>query len=212
MKKLVLAIVSNMLMIILPLLAKPHLIFHYKILILIIGGICVWLTQPPVSVDETNTKKDSDRFSVILILVMSLVSVVAPVVEWAYFIEVQPGLTWFTVGGIAMLITGIVFRAWAVTTLGDFFTATVQIKDNHRLITDGPYSIVRHPSYTGAFLAITGSAVVLQSWVGLSIAIICMTVAYYVRISIEEKELSDHFGNDYVDYKKSTRRIIPFVW
>jgi protein-S-isoprenylcysteine O-methyltransferase Ste14 len=212
MKKLVLALVSNSLMIVLPLLGKPVLMVNYKILILVAANVCIWLTQPAFTVKETNDKKESDKFSVILILSMSYISIVIPIIHWAYFMQNHSAFTWFTAAGILMMITGIVFRAWAVNTLGAFFTPTVQIQNNHQLVTKGPYSIVRHPSYTGAFLSIVGGALVLDSLLGLIAGCLAMTVAYYFRIKIEEDELTTHFGKSYSEYKQRTKKIIPFVW
>ena len=146
MKKFLLASISNIIMIVLPLLGKPSLIFHYKIILIIVGSICMWLTQPPVTVKETTDKKSSDKSSVILILFMSFISVVAPVIDWAYFKTEQDSFSVFTLIGICFIVIGISFRAWAVNRLGKFFTATVQIKEDHNLITSGPYTIVRHPS------------------------------------------------------------------
>jgi protein-S-isoprenylcysteine O-methyltransferase Ste14 len=184
----------------------------WKILLMIAGSISMWLTQPPVSVQETNDKQNSDRFSVILILAMSALGVIAPIVDWAYFHETHNQFDWVTVLGIATLLFGIYFRAWAVNTLGKFFTATVQIKDDHQLVTGGPYQIVRHPSYTGAFLAIVSSSLILHSWLGFFIAFLAMCLAYYVRINIEERELIGKFQDQYLQYKKTTKMIIPYVW
>ncbi|MES2330651.1 MAG: isoprenylcysteine carboxylmethyltransferase family protein [Bacteroidota bacterium] len=211
MRKIFLASVSNMLMIVLPLLGKPALMLNWKILFIIIGSISMWLTQPPVSVKETGDQKSSDRFSVILILLMSFISVVVPVVDWAYFKEAAGDFTIYSAIGILMVVTGISFRAWAVRSLGKYFTATVQIKDDHRLVKTGPYHIVRHPSYTGAFLALIAGGVILESLAGFIISCIAMIIAYYVRIGIEEKELIARFGNDYLAYKRETKMIIPYV-
>ena len=212
MRKIMLASISNILMVILPLLGKPGLMIHYKILIIIAGSISMWLTQPAFTVKETSDQKKSDRFSVVLILCMSFISVVVPVIDWAYFTTAQNSFDGITVLGILMIVTGITFRALAVRYLGKYFTPTVQIKDDHRLVTSGPYSIVRHPSYTGAFLAIVAGGVVLESLTGFIISCIAMIIAYYVRIGIEEKELTAWFGNDYLLYKKRTKMIIPYVW
>lgn len=212
MRKLVLASVSNILMVILPLLGRPVLMVHYKILVIIAGSICMWLTQPAFTMKETSDKKSSDRFSVILILAMSLVSVVAPVLDWAYFSTQRDAFSMFTFLGILMIVIGIGFRAMAVRFLGKYFTPTVQIKEDHNLITTGPYQIVRHPSYTGAFLAIIAGGVVLESLIGFIISCTAMIVAYYVRIGIEEKELTLRFGDDYLAYKQRTKMIIPYVW
>lgn len=212
MRKVFLAAVSNLLMIVIPLFGNPKLILDWKILLMIVGSIAMWLTQPPVSVEETNEKQSSDRFSVILILAMSALGVIAPIIDWAYFHEQKNLFNWITFAGIATLLFGIYFRAWAVNTLGKFFTATVQIKDDHQLIQSGPYQIVRHPSYTGAFLAILATSLILNSWIGFFIAFIAMSYAYYVRIRIEEKELTGKFQDRYIEYKKTTKMIIPYVW
>ncbi|MFN7274055.1 MAG: methyltransferase family protein [Bacteroidota bacterium] len=212
MRKMILAVVSNLLMIVIPLLGNPKLILDWKILLMIFGSIAMWLTQPPVSVEETNEKQSSDRFSVILILAMSALGVIAPIIDWAYFLVDKNLVNWITFAGIITLLFGIFFRAWAVNSLGKFFTATVQIKDDHQLIQSGPYQIVRHPSYTGAFLAILATSLILNSWIGFFIAFIAMSYAYYVRIGIEEKELTGKFKERYIEYKKTTKMIIPYVW
>lgn len=211
MRKIFLASVSNILMIVLPLLGKPALMLNGKILFIIAGSICMWLTQPPVSVKETSDQKSSDRFSVVLILLMSLVSVVVPIVDWAYFSSDWNSVSMLTIVGACMIIAGISFRAWAVHSLGKYFTATVQIKADHRLIKTGPYRIVRHPSYTGAFMAIIAGGVILGSLTGFIISCMAMIIAYYVRIGIEEKELIARFGDDYLAYKRDTKMMIPYV-
>ena len=212
MKKVVLSIISNVLMVFLPLIGNPALIFNPKILIIITGSVCVWLTQPAFSVAETTDKKQSDKFSVILILLMSLISGIVPIVDWAYFNADKNNLSTMTIAGFIMIATGILFRAWAVKTLGKYFTPTVQITEEHKLIDSGPYKIIRHPSYFAAFLSITGAAVLLESVTGIAVSIIAMSIAYYVRIGIEERKLLEHFGNSYRTYMLHTKKIIPFVF
>lgn len=212
MKKVLLSIISVVLMVFLPLLRNPSLVLHPKIIVIIIGSVCVWLTQPAFSAAETSAKKQSDKFSVILILSMSLISGVVPIIDWAYFNTDKNNFSWMTVFGVVMIVSGILFRAWSVKTLGIYFTPTVQIKEEHQLINTGPYKIIRHPSYFAAFLSITGAAVLLESITGIAVSIIAMSIAYYVRINIEERTLLDHFGNRYKEYMLRTKKIIPFVF
>lgn len=212
MKRILLGILSNILMVVVPLLGKPYLMLDGKIIFIVTGGIFMWLTQPPVSAKETSEKKESDRFTVVLILAMSVLSVWVPVIHWAYFSEHQHGYDVFTFIGFAMIVIGISFRAWSVSTLGKYFTATVQISEDHRLVTNGPYGLARHPSYTGAFLAITAGGPILHSLPGFIIACAAMGYAYFVRIRIEEKELVARFGDEYKTYKTRTKMIIPYVW
>lgn len=212
MKKVTPSIISIVLMVFLPLLWKPLLILNPKIIIIIAGLTAVSLTQPPLSVAETNDKKQSDKFSVILILLMSLISGVVPIIDWAYYHSERNNFNLMTMTGIVLIVIGVLFRAWAIRTLGQFFTPTVQIKEEHKLINVGPYRIIRHPSYFAALLSLIGTSVLLESIIGILVSVIAMGTAYYVRIGIEEKKLTEHFGNQYRNYTLQTKKIIPFVF
>ena len=60
------------------------------------------------------------------------------------------------------LAAGIAVRLWAIRTLGRFFSSAVRLQDDHALIVTGPYAIVRHPSYLGAFLVFIGIALLFE--------------------------------------------------
>jgi len=212
MKKIKLATLTVLITQVLPLIAKPELIFHYKNLVIIAGNICVWLFHPAVSSKETTENKNNDRYSVLLIITMSLVSTIIPVLDWAYFSNPNESNMLQTVAGIVFICAGIGLRNYSVHLLGRHFTPTIQLQKDHELITAGHYSIIRHPSYTGALLALVGGALWLNSSIGIISAIIAMMIAYTVRISAEERVLKSLFGNVYTEYQKNTKRIIPFVW
>lgn len=212
MNKIVFTIVAILLLNFAPLLGKPDVMFHYKSVILAIAAACLWLSQPAFSTQDTKRDVSSDRFSILVILIMSSLSVVAGVSEWAYMNNaVESSLAW-TIVGAALLAGGIAIRVWAIQTLGKHFTATATLLNDHQLVKSGPYRWVRHPSYLGAFMAITGAPVFLNAWFAALAAVIFMSIAYYLRIGVEEKMLSSYFGNQYLDYKKTTKRIIPFIW
>ncbi len=212
MNKVIFTIVAILLLNFAPLAAKPELIFHYKSLLLALSAACLWLSQPAFSTEETKRDKGSDRFSILVILIMSSLSVVASVSEWAYLNNAMESSVLMTAIGAALLITGISIRVWAIRTLGKHFTATVTLTNDHRLVRSGPYRWVRHPSYLGAFMAIAGCPVFLNAWWATLIAVLSMTIAYYLRIGVEEEMLSAYFGDQYLAYKKQTKRIIPFIW
>ncbi|WP_207632531.1 methyltransferase family protein [Foetidibacter luteolus] len=197
---------------IIPLLFAPALIVRYNNLVVIAANILIWLTQPPVLPGETKANQERDKYSVLLILGISLLCVSSSIIEWAYFNNGNPAFNGWSVLGLALLFGGIAFRAAAVQTLGRHFTATVQIKEDHQLITRGPYAIVRHPSYLGAWLALTGCGVFLHSVLGTLLAVFGMLYAYYIRISVEETALIDTFGEKYKAYQKTKARLIPYIW
>ena len=212
MNKLFFTITAIIILNIFPLVFKPQLIVDYKIIIVIIEGLCIWLTQPGFSISETKENQKTDRLSILFILLASSLSVVSAEIEWAYFniTLVQPSFLFFC--GIGMIIIGISLRVWAIYSLGKHFTATVRINKEHQLIQSGPYAIIRHPSYTGAFLAITGVSFLLNAKMSIFISVTIMFIVYYMRIKSEEKLLISYFGNRYEDYAKNKKKLFPYVW
>ena len=212
MRKYINTLIFLVLGFVIPLSLKIELLTHYKIIILMIACVVMFQTQPSFEMQEAKNKQDTDKNSVLLILLLSLISVVAPVVEWAYF-KADLNTTLGLIPGISLMVIGIGIRAWSVQTLGKYFTATVQVQEDQKVVQSGPYALVRHPSYLGAFLALSGSAVVLEAWYGLGIAIISMLIAYRIRIKTEEATLINSFGEQYEAYQKQTpSRLIPFIW
>jgi protein-S-isoprenylcysteine O-methyltransferase len=119
---------------------------------------------------------------------------------------------WLTWAGIAIMISGVVFRQYAISVLGKFFTATIQIKKDHELIQTGPYRYIRHPSYLGILILSLGLGIAMANWISLILCIVLPTIGLMQRIRFEEKELEQHFGKQYQDFRKNTWRIIPFIF
>lgn len=211
MKKLIHTVVFLVLGYILPLIFTPTLLLDPKMLTLMLACIIVFLTQPTFHVEEGIKQKEADKSSVFLILAFSVVSVAFPVVEWAYFSYYTGSPLWIGLGSL-FIIGGVFIRVWAIQTLGKYFTATVQISDDHQLVKNGPYQIVRHPSYLGAYMVFIGSSILLEAWLGGLIAAIIMIYVYHLRITAEEETLVKAFGKKYLDYRTNTQRLIPYLW
>jgi protein-S-isoprenylcysteine O-methyltransferase Ste14 len=112
--------------------------------------------------------------------------------------------------GVIMLIAGLVFSIWARRRLGRNWSGTVTLKENHELIRTGPYRWVRHPIYTGLLVGFLGTAVALSEWRGLA-AIALATVAFLLKIRIEEDWMIETFGDGYRCYRAEVRALVPFV-
>jgi len=121
----------------------------------------------------------------------------------------QPGLSW---AGIAMVWAGMAFRLWAVLTLGALFRTSVVVQDGHRLVTAGPYRWLRHPSYTGVIVLMTGLGLVFANWVSLAAMAILPTLAIAFRMHVEERALGEQFGAAYADFRENRSAVIPRVW
>ncbi len=115
---------------------------------------------------------------------------------------------------LAMLLfaAGLALRYWAVGQLGRLFTTHVAILHQHRLITDGPYRWVRHPAYTGLLLALAAAGLAMGDVLALLILTIPTGLAFQSRIAIEEKMLEQKFGSVYQDYRKTTWKLLPWLY
>lgn len=111
--------------------------------------------------------------------------------------------------GLIVLIAGILLREWSIWTLGKHFTVCVQVRDNAKLVTEGPYNYIRHPAYTGGFLTFSGISLAIGTWTGALVAIVVSMIAYQYRIRIEEEALQEAFGSEYEEYKKRTWMLFP---
>ncbi|MDR3595609.1 isoprenylcysteine carboxylmethyltransferase family protein [Clostridium sp.] len=114
--------------------------------------------------------------------------------------------------GIAFMFLGIVFRCWAVWILRKFFSLSVVIESEHKLVKNGPYKYLRHPAYTGSIITLLGIPFSLRTLTGILLVGIIVAIAYGYRIFVEEKALLKNFGDEYVKYSKHTWRIIPWIW
>jgi protein-S-isoprenylcysteine O-methyltransferase Ste14 len=112
--------------------------------------------------------------------------------------------------GVAILIAGFVFAVWARIYLGSNWSGTISLKEEHELVRNGPYSLARHPIYTGFIMGMAGSAIALGEIRGI-LAVLLLIAAYLRKIRIEEKWLIAHFGQAYGNYRKAVRALIPFI-
>ena len=112
--------------------------------------------------------------------------------------------------GVALALAGAAFALWARFTIGRNWSGTITLKSEHELITRGPYSIVRHPIYTGLLLTLLGTALVVGEWRGLA-AVALAFIGWRWKSLIEERVMVEQFGPAYVDYRHRVKAIIPFV-
>lgn len=124
-----------------------------------------------------------------------------------------PGVgSWRAGLGVGIFAAGVLLRAWAIRHLGRFFTVGVALAADHRVVDDGPYRRVRHPSYTGLLLEFAGVGIVLGSWLGLAVILVPIGAALAWRIHVEESALRGRLGEAYATYARGTWRLVPGVY
>jgi len=114
--------------------------------------------------------------------------------------------------GFILIASGLTIRLMAIRTLAEHFTYTVKIIENHRLITHGIYAYIRHPSYLGQSMIFLGCGLAFANWVSIVFLFVPNFIAALYRISIEEKVLIAHFSDQYREYMKHTRLLIPWIY
>ena len=113
---------------------------------------------------------------------------------------------------IALLLvaSGSAFAIWARLTIGRNWSSTVTLKQDHELVRRGPYSIVRHPIYTG-LLSMSVGTMVLTGLVE-SVGVVAVGIFYVaIKVRDEERLMSETFPAQYPEYQRTVKSIIPFI-
>jgi protein-S-isoprenylcysteine O-methyltransferase len=194
-----------------PLLAGTDRLFHPGPWIGFVSALITLATQPPLST-STLLHDARDRRSALLILVGAVMSQLIATIDFALRRSLFPasGSVW-VLYGIVLATSGLALRLWAIRTLGRFFTSSVQVQAGQRVLSTGPYKLIRHPSYTGTLLTLLGIAISLGSLIGVALILLVNLPIYLYRIGIEERVLLAGLGSDYARYRNGTWRLVPFV-
>jgi len=134
------------------------------------------------------------------------------VLAWQYFFSTTRFEIAVVAAGLVLCVAGIGLRTWSKLVLGRFYTFSIALTEEHRILTDGPYRFVRHPLYLGTFLAVTGLFLLTQSWATLWLLTLPTMLVYGIRLVREDTYLIQQLGPDYRHYAQHTARLIPFVW
>ncbi len=145
-----------------------------------------------------------------LLVAVALLSVPAAPGSWpsAHWLAPSAGLA---LGGAVITLAGLGVSVWARRVLGANWSATVTVKDEHELITGGPYQYVRHPIYSGVLLALAGSGLASGEWRGL-LAVLIAAFAFRRKWRLEERWMRETFGTAYSEYAARTPALIPRIF
>jgi protein-S-isoprenylcysteine O-methyltransferase Ste14 len=137
-----------------------------------------------------------------------LIWVVSPAFSFADY----PLRTGPLVAGAVCLATGLWLFSRSHADLGTNWSITLEVREGHRLITQGIYQWVRHPMYSGLALYAVGQALVIPNWVAGASNVVAFAVLLALRIGAEERMMAQQFGGEYAAYSARTKRLIPGVW
>jgi protein-S-isoprenylcysteine O-methyltransferase Ste14 len=137
-----------------------------------------------------------------------LIWVVSPVFSFAEY-SLRPG-PFGT--GVLCLATGLWWFHRSHSDLGTYWSVSLELRENHRLVTQGIYRHVRHPMYSALFLYSIGQALVVPNWVAGPSYLVAFGILFALRIRAEERMMLETFGDEYAGYMARTRRLVPGVW
>ena len=211
-KRLIMGSVISFLVVILPVLGNTEILRATHIWILILLGILASVCQPSYN-PFTITAKPKDKGTGAQIIWSVYLTQLAASLE-ATYLRYPRSVQWDLVASIAIggAMLGLALRTWAVLTLGNLFTMHIDVQQGHPVVCRGPYRIVRHPSYLGAFIMYVSTIAFLHAWFSLVAAILILPFAFLRRIHTEEVLLKMHLGEEYEVYGLTVKKILPGIW
>lgn len=137
-----------------------------------------------------------------------LIWIVAPAFSFAeYALRIGP-----VIAGALCLVIGLWLFYRSHADLGTNWSITLEVREQHRLITEGVYRAIRHPMYLALALYGIGQALVIPNWLAGPSNFIAFAILCTLRIGKEERMMAEAFGDEYAEYSARTKRLIPGVW
>ena len=114
--------------------------------------------------------------------------------------------------GYLLLITGGIFTIVGRWQIGKFGSGILVIEKDHQLMKEGIYKYIRHPIYAGGILCSFGSIFIFRCIFIGSLGFLYIFFVLFVRLKQEESMLMKEFGEEYLNYMKSSKRLLPFIY
>lgn len=189
----------------------------WKILFMIMG-ICSGLVRMPhmkkyKKTEWIKSKKTSrEKFLCFLVAVgMMFAPMIYVFTPWLNSFNMNLP-DWARWSGVIFFGFGLVLFWRVHKTLGKNWSSLLEIRKEHKLITKGPYKHIRHPMYTQFWLGAICQWLILSNWAVGIIGVLTWSILYFIRLPEEEKMMVEQFGEEYKDYMKRTKKIIPWIY
>ena len=155
------------------------------------------------------TAGSDDRGTTRMMLAAYIAAAIVLNLSWLRALPVPPWLAWV---GLIVSLGGTALRLWSMLVLGRFYSRTLTVANDHNLVSEGPYALVRHPGYAGGLLIWVGGSLAIGYAASTAVVALILIVVYTRRISVEEQMLARTLGQPYEAYRARTSRLIPGVW
>jgi protein-S-isoprenylcysteine O-methyltransferase Ste14 len=123
-------------------------------------------------------------------------------------VQFWPETFMMQLSGLVLTISGCTFAIWARMALGANWSGAATVKQDHELVVKGPYRLTRHPIYTGILTACLGSALASCEW-RCVLGLVIIVLGLMLKISQEERLMIATFPNEYPQYQRRVKALIP---
>ena len=158
------------------------------------------------------TERRHSRAEQVLLFLMSVAGLLLPLIysvtNWLDFADYHLP-AWLGWSGVAVLAGAVFLFFRAHKDLKTNWSPILEIFAGHVLVTNGIYSVIRHPMYASGWLLAVAQGLLLQNWIAGPATLIVYIPLYMIRVPAEEKLMLDAFGDQYRDYLKKTGALIP---
>jgi protein-S-isoprenylcysteine O-methyltransferase Ste14 len=171
--------------------------------------------RAPISRKQRKESKSERRVTTqenillgLLFLAMFFVPLIYSATSWLDFANYSlPNWTGWM--GTALLILAL-FVFWrSHADLGLNWSPSLEIRTEHKLITNGIFGYIRHPMYASQWIWVIAQPFLLQNWIAGFLNLFIFTAFYILRVRDEEKMMLDTFGDEYRDYMNKTGAVFP---
>ncbi len=187
---------------------------------LLFGGLIVAQVYFASRVHQAGERVRADRTAIaregwgyVVVRLVGSLSLIAFLVLYAinppwFGVLAVPFPDWLRWIGIALGCASLALYLWAQATLGRAWSPHLQMREEHLLVTSGPYARMRHPIYAAYLVFMTSVALVTANWFFVALLAVSIVVLG-LRIPKEEKMLIETFGGAYTEYMARTGGLLP---
>ena len=178
----------------------PRQIFTIFVLLFVITVSVERLWWTFLNDREKEKGKVKAKWSLSIMTIAHTVVIIGSIVE--YFVIERDILFLVTLLGVCIFIVAFWLRRLSAKTLGKYQSLQIEIRNNHRLIKEGPYKYMRHPWYLSIILEILSITMILNVYYSFLFAVLVYIPVLLVRVHFEEKAMIEILGDEYREYKK----------
>ena len=171
--------------------------------------------RAPISQKQRKEAKSESRISgqetimlSLLFLAMFLLPLIYSATTWLDFANYSLPVWAGWLGVILILLALLVFwRSHA--DLGLNWSPSLEIRTEHKLITNGIFGTIRHPMYASQWIWVIAQPLLIQNWIAGFLNLFVFAAFYLLRVRAEEKMMLDTFGDEYREYMNKTGAVLP---